>query len=227
MPEYTGTISEVMLHAHGRPSLAEMRDSLRSQGIGVSEPLGFNDSYGIAVAPAVAQLLGLRKLSDLAQHPELRLGLTHEFLGRADGWPGLARAYGIPQGHPLGIQHELAYRAIESGKIDAMDVYTTDAWIARLHLVVLEDDRAFFPRYDAVFLYRLDLEQHAPLALRAIRRLEGHIDEARMIRANARVVLEKQGAVEAADSLIEEALGAESTTPPGRSSRMPDLLRYL
>src|SRR5262249_5158725 len=72
-PEYTGTISEVMLHAHGRPSLAEMRDSLRARGIGVSEPLGFNDSYGIAVAPAVAQRLGLRKVSDLAAHPDLRL----------------------------------------------------------------------------------------------------------------------------------------------------------
>ena len=226
-PEYTGTISEVMLHAPGRLSLAEMRDSLYAQGIGISEPLGFNDSYGIAVAPDVAKRLGLRKLSDLASHPELRLGLTHEFLGRADGWPGLAHAYGIPPGHPLGIQHELAFQAIQAGKIDAMDVYTTDAWIGRLGIVVLEDDRAFFPRYDAVFLYRLDLEQRAPQAWRWIRRLEGKIDEARMIRANARVVLEKQDASLAADSLLIEALGNEVATAPSRASRAPDLLRYL
>jgi osmoprotectant transport system permease protein len=225
-PEYTGTISEVMLHASGRPSLAQMRDSLRARGIGISEPLGFNDSYGIAVAPGVAQRLGLRKLSDLAQHSELRLGLTHEFLGRADGWPGLARAYGIPPGHPLGIQHELAYQAIQAGKIDALDVYTTDAWIERLGLVVLEDDRAFFPRYDAVFLYRLDLARRAPAALAAIHRLEGRIDAARMIRANARVVLEKQDAAQAADSMLIEALGTQSDTP-SRSPRTPDLLRYL
>jgi osmoprotectant transport system permease protein len=226
-PEYTGTISEVVLHAHGAPSLAAMRDSLRAQGIGITEPLGFNDSYGIGVAPEVAHRLGLAKLSDLARHPELRLGLTHEFLGRADGWPGLARAYGFPPGHPLGIQHELAYRAIQSGKIDAMDVYTTDAWIDRLGLVVLQDDRAFFPRYDAVFLYRLDLEQRAPAALAAIRRLEGKIDETRMIRANARVVLGKQGAAEAADSLLIETLGAPESAAPSRPSHAPNLLRYL
>jgi osmoprotectant transport system permease protein len=226
-PEYTGTIAEVVLHAQGRPGLAEMRDSLRAQGIGMSEPLGFNDSYGIAVAPAVAQRLGLRKISDLATHPELRLGLTHEFLGRDDGWPGLARAYGIALGHPLGIQHELAYQAIQAGRIDAMDVYTTDAWIERLGLVVLTDDRAFFPRYDAVFLYRLDLAGRAPAALAAIRKLEGRIDEPRMIRANARVVLEKQDAAVSADSLLIEALGGAQTGAPSRSSRTGDLLRYL
>src|SRR5262249_28081037 len=109
-PEHTRTVSGVILHANGLPRLAAGLAVLLSQGIGGREPIGFNDSSGIAVAPAVAPRLGLRKLSDLAQHPELRLGLTHEFLGRADGWPGLARAYGIPQGHPLGIQHELAYR---------------------------------------------------------------------------------------------------------------------
>ncbi|HKA25044.1 MAG TPA: glycine betaine ABC transporter substrate-binding protein [Candidatus Eisenbacteria bacterium] len=225
-PEYTGTIAEVMLHSHGRPSLAEMRAALRSQGIEIGEPLGFNDSYGIAVAPGVAHRLGLRKVSDLAPHPELRLGLTHEFLGRADGWPGLARAYGIPPGHPLGIQHELAYQAIQAGKIDAMDVYTTDAWIERLGLVVLEDDRAFFPRYDAVFLYRSDLVTRAPQALAAIRRLEGKIDETRMIRANARVVLEKRDAALAADSLLIESLGTAESAP-ARASRTADLLRYL
>lgn len=225
-PEYTGTISQVIMHSSGRPSLAAMRDSLRQHGIAITEPLGFNDSYGIGVAPAVAQRLGLRKLSDLARHPELKLGLTHEFLGRRDGWPGLARAYGIPPGHPLGIQHELAYQAIESGKIDATDIYTTDAWIERLGLVVLEDDRAFFPRYDAVFLYRLDLEQRAPAALAALRRLEGRIDESRMIRANARVVLAKQEPAQAADSLLIESLGAPATAK-SRVSRAPNLLRYL
>jgi len=225
-PEYTGTIAEVILHAAGHPPLTELRRQLAQQGIGVSEPLGFNDSYGIAVAPGVAHRLGLSKISDLAKHPELRLGLTHEFLGRADGWPGLAHAYGIPPGHPLGIQHELAFQAIQAGKIDAMDVYTTDAWIERLGLVVLEDDRAFFPRYDAVFLYRSDLSQRAPQALVAIRRLEGKIDEARMSRANARLVLEKQDAAVAADSLLLEALVSTSSRA-APASRSPDLLRYL
>ena len=96
-----------------------------------------------------------------------------------------------------GIQHDLAYAAIANGQTDVIDIYTTDAQITRLGLQVLEDDREFFPRYDAVLLYRLDLEQRAPAALSAMRRLVGAIDEAMMIRANGLVVLENsQGLLE-------------------------------
>ena len=227
-PEYTGTINEVLLHTQDRTSLDDMRRALETQGISMSDPLGFNDSYGIAVAPGVAHRLGLAKISDLARHPELRLAFTHEFLGRADGWPGLARAYSLPVGHPQGIQHELAYRALEAGKVDATDVYTTDAWIQRLGLVVLQDDRAFFPRYDAVFLYRAELAGRSPGAVGAIQRLVGQVSEARMIGANARVVLEKQPSEQAAAALVDVVLGADSTVAAAtRSSRSADLLRHL
>ena len=112
--EYTGTIAEVLLHRPGA-TLADMRGSLASEGIGVGEPLGFNDSYALAVTRATAERLGLRTLSDLVSHPELQLGLTHEFLGRADGWPSLARHYGLRPRSVRGIQHELAYTALASG----------------------------------------------------------------------------------------------------------------
>src|SRR5207247_1691105 len=102
---------------------------------------GFNDGYALAVTRATAERLGLRRLSELARHPELRFGLTHEFLGRADGWPGLARRYGLESANVRGIQHELAYAAIASGRIDVTDIYTTDAEIEHLGLTVLEDDR--------------------------------------------------------------------------------------
>src|SRR5207247_1064015 len=84
-----------------------------------------------------------------------------EFLGRADGWPGLARRYGLTRARTSGIQHELAYGAIASGRIDVTDIYTTDAQIQHLGLVVLGDDRGFFPRYDAVLLYRSHLAPRA------------------------------------------------------------------
>jgi osmoprotectant transport system permease protein len=206
-PEYTGTILEVILHSSRRLPLAELRDSLAAQGLGVSDPIGFNDGYAIAVSSAVAARETLRTLSDLLRHPDLRLGLTHEFLGRPDGYPGLARHYGLHMTRVTGIQHELAYGALASGQIDGTDVYTTDAEIERLGLRVLEDDRGFFPRYDAVWLYRLDLERRAPRARAAIQRLTGVIDETRMIRANARVVLGNQSAARAADSLLAESLG--------------------
>jgi len=188
-PEYTGTILEVVLHTPRTMTPPEMRAALARDGIGMSNPLGFNDSYALAVTAAVQKRYGLHTISDLAAHPELRIGLTHEFLGRADGYPGLARHYGLTMPHVVGLEHELAYAALASGRIDVTDIYTTDAQIERLGLRVLEDDRRFFPRYDAVWLYRLRLEREEPRAIQAMRDLEGTIDQSEMIRANARVVL--------------------------------------
>src|SRR6185503_4521130 len=105
-PEYTGTIAEVLLHRPGA-TLDSMRSALAADGIAVSAPLGFNDGYALAVTRATADRLGLRRLSDLATRTELRFGLTHEFLGRADGWPGLAERYGFHPRVVRGIQHEL------------------------------------------------------------------------------------------------------------------------
>jgi osmoprotectant transport system permease protein len=200
-PEYTGTILEVILQTHSPRSLREMRAELARRGITMSDPIGFDDSYAIAVPDSIARRDGLTKISDLGRHPQLRLGLTHEFLGRPDGWPGLARAYGLSMRDVRGIQHELAYEALASGMIDATDIYTTDAQIERLHLRVLDDDRHFFPRYDAVWLYRTDLPLREPRALAALLRLTGSIDRDAMIRANARVAVAGLTSVEAAESL--------------------------
>jgi osmoprotectant transport system substrate-binding protein/osmoprotectant transport system permease protein len=212
-PEYTGTIAEVILKAEDHPSLAQMRTELAPQGIGISDSLGFNDGYALAVMPATQERYGLRKISDLASHPNLRLGFTHEFIGRQDGFKGLAAHYGLPMSDVRGIQHELAYSAIASGQIDVMEIYTTDAQIERLGLRLLEDDRGFFPRYDAVLLYRLEVPKQAPIAFEAMTRLIGKIDEPRMIRANARVVLQKESQQQAAASLLQDALGARSVVP--------------
>jgi osmoprotectant transport system permease protein len=206
-PEYTGTVAEVLVKAAGRPSPDELRAALARDGVGMGESLGFNDGYALAVTPATAKQYGLQKISDLAAHPDLHLGFTHEFIGRKDGYAGLAAHYGLHMNHVQGIQHELAYRAIAAGQIDVMDIYTTDAQIERFGLKLLEDDRAFFPRYDAVLLYRLDLPRRAPAAFAALQRLAGKIDERRMSRANAMVALEHRTPQEAASWLLKEALG--------------------
>ena len=218
-PEYTGTIAEVILKSPGHPPLEALRAAVEARGLGIGAPLGFNDGYALAITRAAQQRLGIRKISDLARHPELSLGLTHEFLGREDGWKGLARRYDLRLPKVLGLQHELAYEAIATGRIDVMDIYTTDAQIQKLGLAILEDDRGFFPRYDAVFLYRLDLPKRAPRAWAAIRSLEGRIDEARMIRANGRVALEKKSFQEAAAALLEEALGRRAGGAAPRAGR--------
>lgn len=226
-PDYTGTVAEVMMKAPNRPSPAEMRAFLAKEGVGMGDPLGFNDGYALAVMPATQKKYGLYKISDLARHPDLRLAFTHEFVGRKDGWAGLAQHYGLAMNNVRGIQHELAYQAIASGQIDLMEIYTTDAQIQRIGLKLLEDDRQFFPRYDAVLLYRLDLPRRAPQAFHAMEQLVGKIDEARMIRANARVVLQKQRSPEAAAALVREALGASAAAVPvPRSSMAAEIARY-
>ena len=225
-PEYTGTISEVILKSTGRPSLAELRAGLAPFGVGASEPLGFNDGYALAMTRARAEALGVRTIGDLARHPGLGLALTHEFLGRADGWPGLARHYGLAPGAPLGIQHELAYDAIASGQVDVIDIYTTDAQIEQLGLTVLADDRSFFPRYDAVWLYRLDLAAREPAAPAVLARLAGRIDEQAMTRANARVVLERQPFAVAARELLDRVLGKSASVSPVES-RASTVLRNV
>ncbi|HJV67594.1 glycine betaine ABC transporter substrate-binding protein, partial [Ideonella sp.] len=188
-PEYTGTIALEILKQPGPMTLVAMREALAPLGLGVDVPLGFNDGYALAVRADTAERLGLRRLSDLARQPALRLGLSNEFIGRADGWPGLAARYRLPQ-RPTGLDHGLAYEAIAAGQVDVIDIYTTDAKIAHLGLRVLIDDAAHFPRYDAVLLYRLDVPRRFPAPWAALERQQGRIDEAEMIAMNAQAELQ-------------------------------------
>jgi osmoprotectant transport system permease protein len=197
-PEYTGTIAREILKIEGNPRVADIDRALEPQGLGVAVKLGFSDSYALAMREDRAESLGIRTLSDLARRPGLKLGLSQEFIGRADGWPGLKIAYGLPYAAPSGLDHGLAYEAIAAGRIDVMDIYTTDAKIERFNLRVLEDDRRFFPRYDAVLLYRRDVPRRFPEAWSALQGLEGKIDERKMIRMNAAAELEGQSFAQAA-----------------------------
>jgi osmoprotectant transport system permease protein len=211
-PEYTGTISREILKVDGSPSLAEIDRALAAQGLGVAVRLGFNNTYALAMREERAQALGIRTLSDLAQRPGLKLGLSQEFIGRADGWPGLKAAYRLPYATPSGLDHGLAYEAIAAGRIDVIDVYSTDAKIERYALRVLDDDRKFFPRYDAVLLYRLDVPQRFPEAWAALRSLEGKIDERRMVRMNAAAELEGRSFAQAA-ALLEATDAPQHAAP--------------
>jgi osmoprotectant transport system permease protein len=211
-PEYTGTIAREILKVEGNPTLADLGEALAPQGLGVAVKLGFNNSYALAMRDDRAKALGLRTLSELARRPGLKLGLSQEFIGRADGWPGLKAAYRLPYATPSGLDHGLAYEAIAAGRIDVMDIYSTDAKIERFNLRVLDDDRSFFPRYDAVLFYRLDVPKRFPEAWRAFQALEGKIDERRMIRMNAAAELGGR-------SFAEAAMLADADGRPQSSSR--------
>ena len=217
-PEYTGTIALEILHGKGPLDLPEMNRQLAPLGLQAALPLGFNDGYALAMPEAKADRLGIRALTDLARHPELRLGLSNEFLGRADGWPGLAQRYGLHQ-KPQGLDHGLAYSALAAGQIDATDIYTTDAQVKRLGLRVLVDDAGYFPRYDAVVLMRADVPTRFPAAWRALAALEGAIDEPSMIAMNARAELDGLGFERIAqDFLQQRAAGGAPGARDGRAS---------
>ena len=212
-PEYTGTIAREMLKLEGAFTLEDLNRRLAPDGLGVAVRLGFNNAYALAMRETEAERLTVRTLSDLARHPGLKLGLSQEFIARADGWPALKTAYALRQ-TPTGLDHGLAYEAIAAGKIDVMDIYSTDAKIERYHLRLLEDDRDVFPRYDAVLLYRLDLPRRLPQAWKALQMLEGRIDERQMIRLNAAAELERKSFADVAKSYLS---GSNADAAPARS----------
>jgi osmoprotectant transport system permease protein len=180
-PEYTGTIGEEILKAKERLPEEELRRRLEKFGVGMSRDLGFDNTYALVMRRSEAVSLGIQSISDLKQHPDLKLGLTHEFLDRQDGWRPLAETYGLTMLDVRGIDHALGYAALANGSIDLKDAYSTDAKIAENDLVVLRDDRHFFPEYKAVYLYRLSLDLRAVDALQQV----GPIDEKKMIALNS------------------------------------------
>ncbi len=206
-PEYLGTIAAEILKQPQLNSVEALRAGLAQHGLGVTGTLGFSNGYALAMTEAEAQRLNIRRLSDLQAHPALTLGLSHEFLGRQDGWPGLAGRYGLPQ-RPVGIDHGIAYEALANGRIAATDIYTTDAKIASLGLRVLDDDLAFFPRYDAVLLYRLDLPQRLPAAWKALASLEGRIGVAKMIEMNGQAELQGRPFADVARGFVAPSASA-------------------
>lgn len=209
--EYTGTIAEEILTQSEDGSLESMRGELAKQGVVMGEPLGFNNTYVLAMRRERAAELGVEKISDLARLPDLRFGFGSEFMGRKEGWPAVRKTYNLPQQNVTGLDHDLAYRELDRGGIDLVDAYATDAEIAKYDLVLLEDDRGHFPRYDAVLLYRDDLRERAPKVVESIRRLEGTITQPEMAAMNARVVDDRTPAVVAAADYLASALDFAAT----------------
>jgi osmoprotectant transport system permease protein len=210
-PEYTGTITRQILKADP-PDLAA---ALAAHGVRISRPLGFRNNYALGMRKDVAAAKGIKSISDLRSHPELRLGFIHEFLDRPDGWPGVKRHYDLPQTNVQGMNHTLAYRALVEKAIDVTEVYTTDGEIAQYDLLVLADDKNFFPAYEAVWLYRADLADRHPAVVEQLRRLEGRITESRMQRMNAAVQADKREEGAVAAEFLRAELGVEATTSDG------------
>lgn len=211
-PAYTGTLVHEILSQEGLETAEQLRQALHRHGLRATAALGFNNTYALGVKAEVAARLKLRSISDLIQHPQLVLGLSNEFMDRADGWPGLRRRYRLPHKNVRGLDHDLAYRGIESDTLQVIDLYSTDAEVDYYQLVQLKDDLAYFPAYDAVVIYRADLQQRAPAAVAAFDRLGGTIDERSMSGLNARVKLKGESEAAVAADFLNRSLGLSLVT---------------
>jgi osmoprotectant transport system permease protein len=231
-PEYTGTGWTVQL---GRTDTVSnplrvyayvSAEFQRRYDITWLQPLGFSNSYALAMQESVAAELGVTRISDLLPHQDrLRAGVSHEFLNRGDGFPGLAEIYGLHIGDVRGMEHGLSYQALTAGQVDLIDAYTTDGKLAELDLRLLEDDRGFFPPYDAAAIVRTDTLAAHPELGPLLDELGFKIGDARMQSLNLRVEQAGGNFVETArDFLAEEqltaTLDARAVATPGRSGEM-------
>jgi osmoprotectant transport system permease protein len=212
--EYTGTGWSVHLRREERVAdplrtfLEVSREFGERFDVVWLDPFGFENSYALAMDEATAQRLGVRTISDLLPHQaELSAGVSHEFLNRVDGFPGLIEAYGLKLGDVRGMEHGLAYEAIRTGRVDIVDTWTTDGKLLRYDIRILEDDRGFFPPYDAAPIARRDALERFPDLRGVLRQLAFRLDDATMRRLNF-AVEEQGGAFEdvAHDALAELGL---------------------
>jgi osmoprotectant transport system permease protein len=201
--EYTGTISQAILKDPAVTSLDAIRQRLSPLGLTISAPLGFSNTYALAVRRETAARLGLRAIGDLRGHTSLRAAFDPGFLERDDGWPGLQRHYGLRLADVRIMEHALTYPALASGRVDVIDVFSTDGQLARLDLTLLTDDAGFFPDYSAVLLARRAVVERFPRTWSELqRRLVGRLDGPTMARLNALADLERRSFADVAATFL-------------------------
>lgn len=190
-PEYTGTALTAILKKKPFGDSAEVYERVRQEyhrkfGIEVAEPLGFNNSFALVIRGDDARRLHLATISDLArQAPQWRMGVGYEFLERPDGFAGLAKVYGLHFAEsPRVMDLGLLYRALGERQVDVVVGSTTDGLIQARGLVVLQDDKHYFPPYDAVPVVREQTLERYPQVRGALAALAGKISEEDMRRLN-------------------------------------------
>jgi osmoprotectant transport system permease protein len=178
----------------------------------MSRSLGFANTYALAVREDFARAQDLRSLSDLARlRVPVRAGFSYEFMDRPDGYAGLAQRYQLrwPPANLSRMEHSFTYEAIEHKAVDVIDVYSTDAKIDRFRLRVLQDDRGYFPDYQAVWVVRAAFAREHPVQWRALRQWEGKISAATMRNLNAQADLDKRSVTDIVAGLRGASGGGE------------------
>ncbi len=222
-PEYTGTGLLVIL---GQPPSADprqvyqqvSREFRRRYGVRWLPPLGFQNTYAVAVRRETARKFRLATLSDLSRvGGNLTAGLTPDFIGRADGLPGLEKVYGLRFRSIRALLPAVKYQALAAGQVDVIDGYSTDGFIARYDLVVLEDDKAFFPPYEAAAMVGSRVQREMPGVAAVLSELSGLLTEATMRRLNKRVEVDGIPVSRVASAQLMR-LGLTHGTAPDRAA---------
>jgi osmoprotectant transport system permease protein len=188
--EYTGTALTAVFHQGVVADSQAVYDTVRSlyarSGRTLLPPLGFNNTFAMLVRGRDARALGLSTISDMArQAPRWHAGFGYEFLERPDGYAGLARTYGLRfAGPPRVMDLTLSYRALASGQVDVIAGDATAGLIKSLDLVQLDDDRHYFPPYDAAAVARAETLLRYPRVRAALGRLSGRVSAGEMRAMN-------------------------------------------
>jgi osmoprotectant transport system substrate-binding protein len=219
-PEYTGTALTAILHEKPGADPAAVRQRVEMEypkrwALVWAPPLGFENTFALVVRGDDARRLGLRKISDLAAHADLKPGFGYEFVERADGYPGLVKAYGLAfRERPAEMDLGLLYPALEAHRVDVVAGNSTDGLIAAIGGVVLEDDRRYFPPYDAAFVVRGDVWKDRPEVREVLQELAGKLDAAKMRAWNAELDKDKKRPEDVAREVLETVKG-----PTGNGKR--------
>ncbi|MBV9109247.1 MAG: ABC transporter permease subunit, partial [Gemmatimonadetes bacterium] len=237
-PEYTGTGLTAILHEEPKGDARAVFGRVSRQfeanwGVHWLPPLGFENTYAIAVRKETARKYGLRTLSDLARaSPNLVAGLTPDFIGRPDGLPGLTRAYGLHPREVRSLVQAVKYPALAQGAVDVVDGYSTDGMLAKYDLAVLEDDKRFFPPYEAAAMVGPRLWRENPAAVAELTRLSGRLDVATMRELNRRIEVDGQPVARvAADELRMLGIGSRAPASHATQAEAParggSLIAYM
>jgi osmoprotectant transport system permease protein len=198
-PEYTGTAYTAILQHKPVTDPRAVYDAVKQEyeekfKVAVSDPLGFENTFAILMRGADARRLNLKTISEMASHaPTLRAGFGQDFMSRADGYPGFARAYNLKFAEkPREMDLSLTYIALSSNQVDVIAGNSTEGRITTLDLFQLEDDRHYFPPYEAVFLTRRDTLERVPVLAEVLSRLKNAITTDEMRRLNYQIDGEKR-----------------------------------
>jgi osmoprotectant transport system substrate-binding protein len=218
-PEYTGTAYTAILRKKPSSDPALVRRTVADEyrkrwGAVWAPPLGFENTFALVVRSDDARRLKLARISDLKAHPELRPGFGYEFVERADGYRGLMRAYGLAfRERPAEMDLGLLYPALEAKRVDVVAGNSTDGLIAAIGGVVLEDDRRYFPPYEAAFVVRGEVWKSRPEVREVLESLAGRLTPALMRAWNAELDRDKKRPEDVAKEVLTSASLAVESAP--------------